>query len=193
MVKAVIFDCFGVIRPDRLVLAYRERGGDPEADRDFLERTQRAANMGMIPNSRTVFAERLGISAAEWMATLEQGVEVDMHLLDYVEKLRKTCKTAVLSNASHGQLRELIGIENAERCFDVLVESGSLGFAKPDPQIYEYTAEQLGVRFDECVFTDDRETNCEAAHAVGMQAIHYRSFDQFKTDLEKLSLGDKHA
>lgn len=186
MVKAVILDCFGVIRPDRLVAAYREKGGDPEADREFLEQTQRAANMGLIPNSRTVFAERLGISVEEWMFALDHGVDVDRELLDYIERLRRTYKTAVLSNASRGRLKEFIGAKHAERCFDVIVESGSLGFAKPDPQIYEYAADQLGVRFDECVFTDDKEEYCQAAHTVGMQAIHYRSFDQFKRELELL-------
>jgi len=118
---------------------------------------------------------------------------VDMQLLDYIEELLKTYKTAVLSNASRGRLKEIIGAEEVARCFDVIVESGSLGFAKPDPEIYEYTADQLGVRFDECVFTDDKEEYCQAARAVGMQTITYQSFDQFKTELEKLLQGDGHA
>lgn len=141
MVKAVIFDCFGVIRPDRLKLTYREKGGD------------------------------LG---------------VDRELLNYIAQLRQTYKTAVLSNVGRGRLKELIGTEDAERCFDVLVESGALGFAKPDSQIYEYAADQVGTRLDECVFTDDTEEYCQAARTVGMQAIHYRSFEQFKRELEPL-------
>ena len=60
------------------------------------------------------------------------------------------------------------------------------GYMKPDAEIYEYTANQLGVRFDECLFTDDREEYCEAARAVGMQAIHYQSFNLFKAELEKI-------
>lgn len=186
MVKAIIFDCFGVIRPDRFISAYREMGGDPEADRDFIDQNNRAANMGLIPNSRQVMAERLNITVERWLHALDHGVGVDMELLSYIEQLRKTYKTAVLSNASKGRLKEIIGEQDAERCFDAIVESGSLGFAKPDAEIYEYTADQLGVRFDECVFTDDREEYCQAARAVGMQAIHYQSFTQFKTDLEEL-------
>jgi HAD superfamily hydrolase (TIGR01509 family) len=193
MLKAVIFDCFGVIRPDRLTAAYREHGGDPEADRDLIESTVRAANVGLISNSRQVFAERLGISTEEWLQALDNGVTVDLQLLGFIEGLRKTYKTAVLSNASRGRLKEIIGAEDAERCFDVIVESGSLGFAKPDPEIYEYTADRLGVRFDECLFTDDKEEYCQAARAVGMQTITYRSFDQFKSELEKLLQGDSHA
>jgi FMN phosphatase YigB (HAD superfamily) len=42
------------------------------------------------------------------------------------------------------------------------------------------------VRLEECVFTDDREDYCEGARAVGMQAILYKNFTQFRADLEKL-------
>jgi epoxide hydrolase-like predicted phosphatase len=193
MVKAVIFDCFGVIRPDRFVAAYREKGGDPEADRDFIERTIRAANLGIIPNSRQVITAHLGISVEEWLHALDNGITVDLQLLDYIEELRRTYKTAVLSNASRGRLKEIIGAQDAERCFDVIIESGSLGFAKPDPEIYEYTADQLGVRFDECVFTDDKEEYCQPARAVGMQAIRYESFEQFKRELEAMLKGGDDA
>jgi HAD superfamily hydrolase (TIGR01509 family) len=193
MIKAVIFDCFGVIRPDRFISAYREMGGDPEADRQFIEENVRAANMGLIPNSRQVMADRLNISVERWLHALDHGTGVDLQLLDYVEQLRKTYKTAVLSNASRGRLKEIIGEADVDRCFDAIVESGSLGFAKPDPEIYEYTADQLGVRFDECLFTDDNEDYCQAARAVGMQAIAYTSFDQFKTDLELLLQGGDRA
>lgn len=193
MIKAVIFDCFGVIRPDTFITAYREKGGDPEADRDFIERTVRAANLGLIPSSRQIVADRLGIAVEDWIHAVNHGVEVDMQLLGYIEELRKTYKTAVLSNAHKGRLKEIVGVEETERYFDLIVESGSLGFAKPDPEIYEYTADQLDVRFDECLFTDDREEYCQAARAVGMQTITYRSFDQFKRELEKQLQGDRHA
>lgn len=193
MIKAIVFDCFGVIRPDRFILAYREMGGDPEADRQFIEENVRAANMGLIPNSRQVMADRLNISVERWLHALDHGTGVDLQLLGYIERLRKTYKTAVLSNASKGRLKEIIGEADAERCFDAIVESGSLGFAKPDPEIYEHTADRLGVRFDECVFTDDNEEYCQAARAIGMQAITYESFEQFKSDLELLLQGVEHA
>lgn len=187
-VKALLFDCFGVIRPDRLAAAYAEMGGDYAADLDFIEHTQRAANMGLIDGSRFVFAERLGISVETWMQALDRGADIDNVLLDYIADMRATYKTAILSNASRGRLQDVVGADNLQRCFDVVVESGSLGFAKPDREIYEYTADSLDVRYDECVFTDDRIEYCEAARSVGMQAIHYQSFAQFRQQLSGLIL-----
>jgi HAD superfamily hydrolase (TIGR01509 family) len=57
---------------------------------------------------------------------------------------------------------------------------------KPDPEIYIMTAEKLGVEPSECIFTDDSPRYCEAAEAVGMKAVHYRTLDQFKRELEQL-------
>ena len=51
--------------------------------------------------------------------------------------------------------------------------------AKPELEAYEYVADKLGVRLDECVFTDDRELFCEAARACGMQAKRGRGRGKF--------------
>lgn len=187
MVRAIIFDCFGVIRPDLLTSAYRELGGNPEADREFIESAIRADHTGLITSSRDLMAERLGISVDQWSHALDHGVELDKQLLEYIQELRQNgYKTAVLSNASKGQIRQTIGGKVADEYFDAIIESGSLGVAKPEPQIYEYTAAQLGVTTEECVFTDDRADYCDAARQTGMQAITYLSCGQFKKELLKL-------
>jgi HAD superfamily hydrolase (TIGR01509 family) len=66
------------------------------------------------------------------------------------------------------------------------VSSGEIGYAKPEPEAYEIVAQRLGVRLDECVFTDDRADFCEAARAVGMQAIEFTGLEQFRHALEPL-------
>jgi HAD superfamily hydrolase (TIGR01509 family) len=45
------------------------------------------------------------------------------------------------------------------------------GVRKPDERAYTGAAEALGVAPAACVFVDDREDNCAAARAVGMDAI----------------------
>ena len=49
MIKAVIFDCFGVIRVDATNIAYRKLGGDVDKDYDFIRDTIAQTNAGMIP------------------------------------------------------------------------------------------------------------------------------------------------
>ncbi|TMR23644.1 HAD family hydrolase [Nonomuraea turkmeniaca] len=58
---------------------------------------------------------------------------------------------------------------------DDLVSSARVGVAKPDRRIYEIAAERAGVAPERCLFVDDRLPNVEAARALGMTGIHYRT------------------
>lgn len=68
--------------------------------------------------------------------------------------------------------------------FDVVVDSSELGIRKPDPRIYEATLAALAVPAAEAVFIDDLEINCEAAAALGMHPVWFRSTEQAMADLE---------
>lgn len=47
------------------------------------------------------------------------------------------------------------------------------GTRKPSPEAYLGACAMLGVSPGECLFVDDRETNCEGARAVGMPAVRF--------------------
>ena len=76
-----------------------------------------------------------------------------------------------------------------EEIFDVVVDSAFVGVRKPDPQIYELTLERLGTTAQEAVFLDDIEINCDAARAVGMTAVWFRSTEQAIEELEAVLQG----
>ncbi|WP_327090813.1 HAD-IA family hydrolase [Nonomuraea sp. NBC_01738] len=61
--------------------------------------------------------------------------------------------------------------------FDAVVSSAKVGVAKPDARIYEIAAETAGAEPGRCLFIDDRLDNVEAARALGMTGIHYRTID----------------
>lgn len=185
MIKAIIFDCFGVIRTDAFDDAYRAKGGDPNKDRAFIVDTIQAANSGKIPGSIPVFAKHLGISNEEWFDAIKSRSSTNMELLAYAKELRKHYKVGMLANISKGGLLKHFERGFLEQYLDVIIESGTIGFAKPDARAYEITAARLGVRLDECVFTDDREDYIEGAQAVGMKTILYKNFKDFKTQLDE--------
>jgi 2-haloacid dehalogenase len=64
--------------------------------------------------------------------------------------------------------------------------SGEVKLIKPDPAIYEHTLRGLGVTAAEALFVDDRKTNIQAARALGILALQFRSIAQLKDDLEAL-------
>jgi putative hydrolase of the HAD superfamily len=57
---------------------------------------------------------------------------------------------------------------------------------KPEPEIYHLTLERLGgeLRFEECLFLDDIEVNCDAARELGMTAVRFTENDQAIAELE---------
>jgi FMN phosphatase YigB (HAD superfamily) len=186
MIKAIIFDCFGVIRVDYLFAAYESLGGDVAADRDFIIRTVDAASAGRIPSSIPILAEKLGVADKVWMDANMSGSTINQDLLDYVLELRKSYKTAMLTNIGIGGVERIFKPNFLDAYFEIIVSSGDIGFAKPEPEAYEITAQMLGVRLDECVFIDDRQPYVDGALAVGMESILYSSNKQLEADLSAI-------
>lgn len=186
MIKAIIFDYFGVIRPDVLYATYDQLGGDSVADRNFIEDTVHASHHGFIASSSQVLAERLGVPVKKYTEVLNENMGGnDQALLKFIAELKRCYKVGLLSNIGRGKVEELLEPDEL-RLFDATVLSGNIGFAKPEAEAYEAIAVQLDVRLDECVFTDDHEEFCDGARAVGMQAIAYVSLKQFQADLHAL-------
>jgi len=60
-----------------------------------------------------------------------------------------------------------------DEIFELVVDSGYVGYRKPERQIYEITLERLGLPASACLFVDDMELNCEAARELGFTAVQY--------------------
>lgn len=188
MIKAVIFDCFGVIIADALQVMVDELAEKDSSLPAQVHQLIYQSNRGVIGVEETnvKVAKVLGLPTEEYLRRKSEGEARDQPLLNYIKKLREDYQTGMLSNVSNGGLLRRFKVEELDEYFDVAVASGEIGFAKPEPQAYEIIASRLGVRLNECVFTDDRELYCEGARAVGMQAILYENFTQFRTELENI-------
>jgi len=189
MIRAIIFDCFGVLVEDALAALYQEL---PPEKREEAIGLMHAAHHGFLEpvDSNQQIAALLGMDLPAYQQAIRDGEIKNQPLLEYIKGLHGQYKTAMLSNVSKGGItRRFTPVELGY--FDTVVASGEVGYAKPEAEAYELTADRLGVRLEECVFTDDREEYCEAARGVGMQAILYQSFRQFKTDLETLLANPK--
>jgi HAD superfamily hydrolase (TIGR01509 family) len=186
VVKALIFDYFGVIRPDGLHAAYKKFGGDPVADRKFIHEILEQSNRGKVKSSRQTFAEKFGISVEEWGHEVTGQFNHDPEILAYILQLRNNYKTALLSNIGPGGLQLLWEEGELDKYFDFAAASGDLKYAKPDVEIYKFVAEKLGVKPNKCVMIDDRQLYCDGAKVAGMQFILYKDFEQFKNELELL-------
>lgn len=71
--------------------------------------------------------------------------------------------------------------------FDFTVLSYQVGFAKPDPEIYDIALKRLkGIKPNEVVFLDDQEKCLTAARQLGIKTILVKNFSQAISDVEAL-------
>ena len=92
-------------------------------------------------------------------------------------------KTALLSNSwgvSSYPRERLAAI------MDVIVISGEVGMRKPDPAIFSFTTDKLGLVAELCVFVDDHPGHLKAAQEVGMTTVLHREPAQSIAELEAL-------
>ena len=97
-------------------------------------------------------------------------------------------RTAILSNMG----AELLSYMRQEfgwlGRFDHHTWSCELGIAKPDPAIYRYTCEQLGVAPSDALFLDDKPENIAAAESVGLPAIQFSTVEALEGELSRRGL-----
>jgi epoxide hydrolase-like predicted phosphatase len=182
MIKAVIFDCFGVLVGKGFEQTYRMAGGDPVHDRAFIENTLGKANLGLINDNefRTAMARQVGISPTHWRQAVKTAELLNTDLLTYIAELHRSYKTAILSNANRGVLERKIGNQWLEENFDEVVVSAEVGLVKPNPQMYKLVIDRLGVEPHECLYIDDRGSFLDVASQLGMSVLLYENFDQIK-------------
>lgn len=90
-----------------------------------------------------------------------------------VEELsRRGLRLAVISNTEDGRLRDALGAAGLADGFDLLVDSHLVGARKPDPAIFRYALERLGVEAGEAAFVGDSYAHdALPARRAGLRAI----------------------
>ena len=63
---------------------------------------------------------------------------------------------------------------------DGIVMSGEEKIGKPDLNFYKILLDRYGLKAEECVFIDDRQSNIAAAEALGIRGIVFESCEQTK-------------
>ena len=187
MIKAVIFDCFGVLTTDGW-LAFRDTYF-PEEDtkRARANELNRQTDAGLLSASQfeIEIAELAGMPVDKAREIVNAHVRNEP-LFQYIEQeIRPKYKIGLLSNASEDYTDELFtSAQNA--LFDEKTFSFELGVVKPHPAMYETIATKLGMLPEECVFIDDREPFVAGARDVDMKGLQYHDMLQLRRELPAL-------
>jgi len=190
MIKAIIFDCFGVLAED---------GWTPFKRKHILhdpKLVEEVAKLGALSDRRALtyeetvqaVAKLISVDINELRAAVDKK-KPNGELFELIlNELKPHYKIGLMSNANYDVINELFEMEQAA-LFDAHVLSYETKLLKPDKAMFELIAKRLGVEMKECMFVDDQEKHCLAAQEYGMTALHYLDYEDFLNKLPRLLSG----
>ena len=180
--RGLILDYFGVLTSNMVeaIGYFEERENLPEgafvrawadpagqalfAALELGKITQREWNVG--------FARLLGVPAEGLMARYLADAYPAHQVFKVAKQARAAgVRTAVLSNSLGRDPYDPYAVLDLRGSFDEVILSTDHGIRKPDPRIFQITADKLGLRPCECVLVDDTEANLVAAAGLGMKVL----------------------
>ncbi len=185
LIEAALFDLDGVIAfTDRYHYLGWKRLADDEGW-DFDETLNHQLRGVSRMESLQVILDHNGVELPEdkkkqltdrkngyYQKLLEDINEDDLYpgALEFVGALRERgIKTALASGSRNAMT--VVNSLGLKGFFDAFVTGHDLDRSKPDPQIFELSAERLGVPAERCVVFEDAESGIEAGLAAGMYCV----------------------
>lgn len=189
--KAVIFDCFGVLYVDASRAFYEKYVPNYGELRPRLSELNAQSDYGLITQDEWVeqVAELIGQPVDEVRVHIQSEHVRNEPLIDYMGKLRERgYLIGMLSNIGPGAMDMFFAPELRKQLFDMVLLSGEVMVTKPSPVIFEMAADRLGVPTGECIMVDDLADNCAGADAAGMKAVLHASNRETISELESYLL-----
>lgn len=187
MIKAIIFDCFGVLTTDlwKEFCSTLPKGEIIQKAKDLNHQYDAGAISldYFIKNVHEVTGR--DPTVIERIFTNRDSVKNEI-LLRYIQELKKNHKIGMLSNVATNWVRDYFLSPEEQQLFSAMVFSFEVGIGKPDAEIYKLTLQKLGAEPNESIFIDDNERYCQAAKDLGVKAILYKDFEQMKVELEQV-------
>jgi epoxide hydrolase-like predicted phosphatase len=190
VIKAIIFDCFGVITTDSWRAFVDSLPVEQVEQARYLNRQR---DLGIIDHDTFMKDVKNLTSRAplDIEKQLKNEIVKNEALLGYIAELKKQgYKIGMLSNIATNWIRESLLVPAEQDLFDEMIFSYEVGMTKPDPRMFILMCERLRVSTHEAIMIDDVESYCEAAKAEGLSAITFKDLSQLKSELSTL-LSDK--
>lgn len=187
-IKAVIFDCFGVLYVDHKTSLLAQVPFEKQKDLADVFMSNNYGYFGREDYLARV-AAITGMTVAEVSNYIAHEHRINSPLVTLItEQLRPHYKIGLLSNIGRDWINDFFTKHQLHDYFDEVVLSGEEGITKPDPSIFALTASRLGVDPSECLMIDDIKENCDGAEMAGMYAIHYQTNEQLLEELYRLGV-----
>ena len=113
----------------------------------------------------------------------------EKNTVNILEALNKQYSIWLLSNTNPKHIQDEI---EKRYLFPSLVNgavySFDVGVRKPEKEIYEIAMQRANANPQECLFIDDLLENIQAAKQIGIEGVHFISYEQLKQELVHLGI-----
>ena len=123
--------------------------------------------------SREEYIDRFSAAAEELYTERVDLLDGTHDLLEQLDD--EGVPTAVVSSSPHEWIGWVLERFDLADEFDYVISADDIDAAsKPEPDVFEYAADEVGVPAEECVVVEDSENGIEAAARAGTTVIAYR-------------------
>lgn len=200
MIKQILFDCGGVL----VKLQFRDLmlhiSGNAETADDFIANLWKPGSPWLCYDKGELDDQEVTVELKKFMpenlcAYLEDFVQNWLDALPPMEDMpelvndlqEKGYPCYLLSNFAV-RFWEMPERTPVLKKLDGIVISSEIHMLKPDPAIYQYTADQFGFKPEETLFVDDSIHNVEGAEKAGMKGYLFTTPESFKEYLRSMSI-----
>ncbi|OBX02956.1 phosphatase [Gallibacterium genomosp. 3] len=191
MLQAIIFDMDGVIVDTEYVEfdAQRQFMRELLTNNQEITLEQHSQLVGLSVKEIPAMIKKLcssPLSVAEITERYQRFTQQLFSQLDYLSIFRQDInkiiqfakqngiKLAVASSSRKAHIGNILSICGIKEEFELIVSGENFQRSKPDPTIYRYTLEQLGVRAENAVAVEDSFYGMVAAKEAGITVIGYQ-------------------
>ena len=204
MIKAVIFDMDGVLIDSEIVYL-RHQTNILQKTYPWIKETHLYPLVGMDSKEDKVYlADLLGRDANDpaFLRELHEiscSVEVDYRAImriavpSLLAGLKKDgYRIALASSSPRSNIMQVMAECGIGSCFECIVSGEQFARSKPDPEIYFFTMNQIGVQPEECLIVEDSTYGVQAGSAAGAHVAALKDprfpFDQSQAEFHISSL-----
>lgn len=198
-IRTVFWDLGGVVLTNGWDKTQRARvltrlGVDLTAYEEMHDRANYYWERGLITAEdffmQTVLRPNAGLQMTFdvlWPQVCAESKVLHPECLDILSEMKngRRVRVATLNNESRELNEYRLDAFKLRTLFHYFICSGYVHEMKPQPQIYKAAVDISGFVAAKALFIDDKLENCEAARAVGMQAILFESPVQLREALAK--------
>lgn len=193
MIKAVIFDMDGVIVDSEIVYLkfvrdfIRQQGVYVELEDLYpIVGTSLQVTWQMMSDTLHGLMSPDEVQREYKIFTADFNVDFPSILREEIHDLLKHftengLKIALASSNNIDTIEDVLTTCSIRHYFDSIVSGDMFIESKPNPEIYHYSAECLGVAYNECVVIEDSTYGVQAGHRAGMTVIALID-DRFNAD-----------